>query len=254
MSYNIRCGSCEASFDINHWGRRKLLVTAVIRKSGSDLIGLQEAELFQVKDLVAMLGEYDWYGVGRDDGRVQGEMTAVLVKRSSFEIVAARTLWLSETPEAVSKGWDAMLKRTLTQVTLKSKATGRVIHLLNTHFDHKGDQARLESARLLVRTARSAADAEAVIVTGDLNLRDNHPAYQHLTISLQDAASISQTPPTGGNMTFSGFGKDLQRDNKIDFVFVSAGQRVQSHQVIADLYEGLYPSDHFPVVATVVVH
>jgi endonuclease/exonuclease/phosphatase family metal-dependent hydrolase len=147
-----------------------------------------------------------------------------------------------------------MLNRTLTQVTLKSKATGRVIHFLNTHFDHMGDQARLESARLIVRTLRSEGSDGAVIVTGDLNLRDNHPAYRHLTTSLQDAATISQTPPKGGNMTFNGFGNDLQRDNKIDFIFVSAGQSVRSHLVVTDLYQGLYPSDHFPVVATIAVH
>jgi endonuclease/exonuclease/phosphatase family metal-dependent hydrolase len=254
MSYNIRCGSCESRSDVNHWDKRKLLVAEVIRKSGSDLIGLQEAELFQVKNLVEILRDYDWYGVGRDDGNERGEMTAVLVRRSSFVIMEPRTLWLSETPERVSKGWDAMLNRTLTQVKLKSKATGRVIHFFNTHFDHMGDHARLESARLIVRTARLAGGEEAVLVTGDLNLRDNHPAYKLLTTSLQDAAAISQTTPTGGNMTFNGFGNDLQRDNKIDFIFVSAVQRVLSHQVITDMYQGLYPSDHFPVVATVVVH
>jgi endonuclease/exonuclease/phosphatase family metal-dependent hydrolase len=253
MTYNIRCGSCENTSDVNHWSRRKQLVSEVIRQSGADLVGLQEAELFQVKDLVQLLPYYEWYGVGRDDGQESGEMTAVLIRRSAFEIVAPRTLWLSESPDLPSKGWDATLNRTLTLVKLKSTITGGILYFFNTHFDHRGDQARLESSRLIVRTAQSE-EGHTVILTGDLNLRDNHPAYKHLATALRDAASISQTPPAGGNMTFNGFGHDLQSDNKIDFIFVSAGQKVLSHQVITDLHHGQYPSDHFPIVATVVIH
>ena len=90
MSYNIRCGSCEAVTDVNHWSRRKTLVADVIRKSGADLVGLQEAELFQVTDLVELLRDFDWYGLGRDAGDQRGEMNAVLVRRSAFEIESRR--------------------------------------------------------------------------------------------------------------------------------------------------------------------
>ncbi len=254
MTYNIRCGSCESKSDVNHWDKRKRLVAEVIRKSGADLIGLQEAERFQVKDLMDVLPDYDWYGVGRDDGKERGEMTAVLVRRSAFELVAQRTLWLSETPQAVSKGWDAMLNRTLSLVKLRSKATGRTVHLLNTHFDHMGDKARQESALLIVRTIQSEGGIDPVILTGDLNLRDNHPAYKLLATELQDTRTSSTTPPSGGNITFNGFGRDLQSGNTIDFIFVSGGQTVRSHAVITELHEGLHPSDHFPVVATIVMN
>ena len=234
MTYNIRCGACEGKSDVNHWDKRKHLVAEVIRKSDADLIGLQEAEAFQVKDLVDALPAYDWYGVGREDGKERGEMAAVLVRRSAFEIVAPRTLWLSDTPQVVSKGWDAMLNRTVTLVKLKSKITGGVVHLWNTHFDHMGDRARQESARLIVRTLQSQGAGDPVILTGDLNLRDTHPAYKLLTAELQDAETTSQTPPSGGNITFNGFGRDLQSGNKIDFIFVSAGQTVRSHRVITE--------------------
>jgi endonuclease/exonuclease/phosphatase family metal-dependent hydrolase len=94
------------------------------------------------------------------------------------------------------------------------------------------------------------AGKEAVLLTGDLNLRSDHPAYTALTHVMQDAATTSETPATGPTMTFNGFGKDIEPGNKIDFIFVSRGLRSRSHAVIGDLYLGHYPSDHFPVVST----
>jgi endonuclease/exonuclease/phosphatase family metal-dependent hydrolase len=104
-----------------------------------------------------------------------------------------------------------------------------------------------------MRTIQSEVGSDPVILTGDLNLRDNHPAYMQLATALQDTRTTSKTPPSGGNITFNGFGRGLQNGNTIDFIFASAGQTVRSHAVITDLYEGLYPSDHFPVVATIVI-
>jgi endonuclease/exonuclease/phosphatase family metal-dependent hydrolase len=253
MSYNIRCGSCEKPNDVNHWSRRKLLVADLIRKSGADLIGLQEAELFQVKDLLGLLDGFDWVGVGRDDGRDKGEMNAVLVRRSAFAIEQRQTRFLSETPEKVSKGWDAMLNRTLTHVQLRSRPTGQVLHWFNTHFDHVGVVARAQSAQLIAKTVASLGPDAAVVVTGDLNGNPDFVGYQTLTQNLRDSARHSITPPTGGDITFNGFGKDLRPGNTIDYIFVSPHLPVQSHRVITDVTHGLYASDHFAVLAQVLL-
>lgn len=254
MSYNIRCGFCEKESDVNHWSRRKFLVAKVIKASGADLIGLQEAELFQVQDLERLLGDYVWVGVGRDDGKQRGEMNAVLVRRSAYTVISSHTLWLSETPLQVSKGWDAMFNRTVTLLHLKDQRTGKPLNFLNTHFDHQGERARLESARLIAQTVLSLKPGEPVVLTGDFNARADFEGYKIITRQLQDAAMVSRTPAEGGSITFNGFGRDLQPDNKIDFIFVSPGATVLSHRVVTDLYEGLYPSDHYPVTATLRVH
>jgi endonuclease/exonuclease/phosphatase family metal-dependent hydrolase len=251
MSYNIRCGSCERADDVNHWSRRKFLVADVIQKSDADVIGLQEAELFQVQDLASLLPDFDWVGVGRDDGKEQGEMTAVLVRRSAFDITSSKTLWLSPTPDRPSKGWDAMLNRTLTLLQLKSRRTGQELNFLNTHFDHIGKVARNESARLIAKTVQALGANGTVILSGDFNSNADFPGYQSLTSSLQDAARVSRTPLSGGGISFNGFGTDLQPNNKIDYVFVSPEVEVLSHRLITDLYDGLYPSDHFPVLVQV---
>jgi endonuclease/exonuclease/phosphatase family metal-dependent hydrolase len=253
MSYNIRCGSCEREDDINHWSRRKFLVADVIRKSHADVIGLQEAEAFQVKDLVDLLADFDWVGVGRDDGKLKGEMNAVLVRRSTFSIELQKTLWLSATPEQVSRGWDAMLKRTVTVLKLQSHESAKAVYFLNTHFDHVGLSARSESAKLIVQTVQALDPGLPVVLTGDLNDRPGFPGYLSLAAQWQDAATVSRTPAVGGDITFNGFGKDIQPGNKIDYVFTSPAIQVLSHEVVTDLYDGRYPSDHYPIVVKVLL-
>lgn len=251
MSYNIRCGSCERADDVNHWSQRKFRVARLIAEAKVDLVGLQEAEKFQVDDLVALLGDFDWVGVGRDDGHLKGEMNAVLVRRSLFSIESQQTLWLSETPQTMSLGWDAMFKRTLTLLRLKERQRGRELYFLNTHFDHHGVLARSHSAQLIAQTVRSLANRLPVMLTGDLNERPDSASYRTLGAVLRDAERVSQQAPSGGDISFNGFGKDIQSGNKIDFVFVDQGVRVHSHSLITALQDGHYPSDHYPVLADV---
>lgn len=249
MSYNIRCGSCEDPSDVNHWSKRKLLVAKVIRAAGADVVGLQEAELFQVKDLVDLLKDYTWVGVGRDDGQTRGEMNAVLVRKKRFAITAEKTLWLSPTPEQVSRGWDAAFNRTVTVLTLRSRTSGKRWQFLNTHFDHEGQVARAQSAMQIAALVKPMLGQTPVVMVGDLNGTQSFEGYATLTAVLRDAAKVSATPHTGGDITFNGFGKDLQPGNTIDYVLVSPEVSVQNHRVITDRYEGLYPSDHFPLAS-----
>jgi endonuclease/exonuclease/phosphatase family metal-dependent hydrolase len=252
MSLNIRCGSCEQIDDVNHWSRRQLLVVDLIKKSQADLIGLQEAELFQVRDLVAALADYEFVAAGRHDGKAQGESTAILYRKSRFSLLAQQTLWLSPTPEVIGKGWDAALNRTATMVRLKERDGGAQLVLINSHFDHQGVLARTESTRLLVKLAR--AQDVPVVVTGDFNYTKKFPAYAIIADALNDAERITQKPAEGGDISFNGFGKWIEPGNKIDYVFVNAGFEVLTHAIIKDTYQGNYPSDHYALSATLRLH
>jgi endonuclease/exonuclease/phosphatase family metal-dependent hydrolase len=249
MTYNIRCGSCERPDDVNHWSKRKFLVADVVRKHRPDLLGLQEAELFQVRDLTGLLAGYDWIGVGRDDGAEKGEANAILYRRSRFELLTQKTLWLSATPEQIGKGWDAAYNRTVTVVRLRDRMDGREFYLFNTHFDHMGRQARVESSKLIVALTQSLGGGLPLIVTGDFNYTSKDDAYRIVADQLRDAQRISHGKPRGGSLTFNDFGRSLVPGNKIDFIFVNDGFDVVSHRIVPDLHRGLYPSDHFPVQA-----
>ncbi len=248
MSYNIRCGYCEPIDSINHWSKRKTLVAQIIRDAKPQLIGLQEAEKFQVLDLANLLSDYEWYGIGRDDGGT-GEMNAILVDKSRFRIEAKETIHLSPTPYQVSLGWDARFKRTLTKVKLRDLKTGKIVNFFNSHFDHIGKVARLNSARLITDEVRKIGN-EPLILTGDFNDRPGFDGYRVLSSSLLDAAIISDSLPKGGDISFNGFGADVQPGNKIDYIFVSQDFSVRSHETITKLYDGKYPSDHFAIVSS----
>ena len=208
MSYNIRCGFCEDSSSVNNWSNRKYLIAYLIKSHKPDLIGLQEAEMFQVNELIEMLDEYDWYGVSREDGKVKGESTAILYKKKRVKPLTKKTLWLSETPNLVSKGWDAALKRTVTIIKFKDKKLNHDFYYANTHFDHIGEKARTESSSLLVDLLSKYSEKYPVIFSGDLNYTSTSEGYKILTSKLLDTKIISEKE-SGGNITFNGFGLSL---------------------------------------------
>jgi endonuclease/exonuclease/phosphatase family metal-dependent hydrolase len=251
MTYNIRCGYCENSSDVNHWSKRKFLVAYIIKSHNPDLIGLQEAEQFQIKDLIKMLDDYDFYGVGRDDGKEKGESAAILYKKNRFIPEEQKTLWLSETPELVSKGWDAALNRTVTILKLKDLKSSEEFYFLNTHFDHIGEKARTESSGLIINKIKKFTNNFPVILTGDFNYTSKSDGYKIITEALSDASIISKTESFGSNISFNGFGKQIEPNYKIDFIFVNDNVEVLNHIIDTTTYNGLYPSDHYPVISEV---
>ena len=251
MTYNIRCGYCEDSSSVNHWSKRKFLLAYLIKSHNPDLIGLQEAEQFQIKDLVEMLDDYDWSGVGREDGKEKGESAAILFRKDRFTLEEQKTLWLSQTPKIVSKGWDAALNRTVTISLLKDIITSKEFYFLNTHFDHIGEKARTESSKLFIDEINKFPRKIPVILTGDFNYTASSDGYKIITSKLFDAMNISEQKSTGGNITFNGFGKDIKPNNKIDFIFVNSNVEVLTHLIDTTTYNGFYPSDHYPVIVEI---
>src|SRR5688572_15142015 len=171
MSFNIRYGTAKDGPD--HWARRRELLVDTIRKFDPDLLGTQETLLEQAEFLAEKFPQYAWLGVGRDDGKRKGESVAIYWKKDRFEKQDGGHFWLSETPDVpASKSWDTSLTRMATWVKLRDrKADGRASQLVwvNTHFDHMGKQARLESGKVIRAWLRKNAADLPVVVTGDFN-------------------------------------------------------------------------------------
>lgn len=250
MSYNIRCGVCEPADSPNHWSKRKFLVAHLIKIHNPDVIGLQEAELFQAEDLVDMLEDYAWMGLGRDDGKKKGEANAVLFRKSRFTLEQQRTLWLSPTPTKVSRGWDAGYNRTISILTLKDIHTGDNITIFNTHFDNLGVVAQQKSAILLINELKKTPTEIPLILTGDFNLTADNKIYSSIIDAgvVNDAEKTSSGKSTGGTVTYNDFGKTAEPDKKIDYVFTNKSVKVLSHHIDATIYNNLYPSDHYPII------
>jgi endonuclease/exonuclease/phosphatase family metal-dependent hydrolase len=255
MTYNIRFDN--PADGVHAWPNRKELVASVIRFHKADIIGVQEALVYQIQDLMELLPGYDWVGVGRnEDGG--GEFSAILYRSSVVAVKAAQTFWLSESPdEPGSKSWDSSLPRIATWAHFVTSSDGRELFVLNTHFDHRGEQARLESARLLKEQVSKLANGLPVIVMGDLNATSEQPPLVLLSDtplsdgrSLRDGFVHSIVPHHGPASTWTGFTK-IEADRRIDYIFASEDLPIHYHAILTDKLEDRYPSDHLPVLVEV---
>ena len=248
MSYNIWRASDDSQ---NDWAIRKGGLVEEIRGIHPDLLGVQEAERAQMDHLIAQLPDYDFIGVGRDDGKDAGEFCAVFYKKARFEPLDSGTFWLSETPNVPGKrGWDAMCNRVVSWGKFRDKSSGRVLVYANTHFDHMGETARRESAKLIVNFQEQTAADLPFIVTGDFNSEETSEAYKTLTAQLIDARKAARVQ-TGGTRTFASDNVKYGENYVIDYVFLSDDFLVdQFHIQSEEPKDGVHPSDHFSVNAT----
>ena len=192
-------------------------------------------------------------GVGRDDGEEKGEYSPIFYDSTRFKVLNQSTFWLSETcDQPGTMGWDAACNRVVTWVELIDQYAYQNLFIFNTHFDHRGQTARLESAKLLIQKIKEIAKDSPTLITGDFNCSIESEPYTILTKDLSDAYTSSQTPHYGQIGTFNGF-KVPEKDDKrrIDFIFTSGKVNVIEHAILTDSWGGKFPSDHFPVLVKV---
>jgi endonuclease/exonuclease/phosphatase family metal-dependent hydrolase len=230
------------------WPKRADWVTKTIAELDPDVFGLQEALLHQIEHIAAGLPEYRWIGVGRDDGLEGGEFSPVFFRPDRLELLTSDTWWLSRTPaDTGSVGWDAALPRVATsaRLALQTSEGPHEITVVNTHFDHRGDMARTESAALL---ADSLRHRPSVILMGDFNFVDTSAGYAHVVGSgLMDSFKESGEPEPVE--TFTGFDAVTgPSGNRIDMIFYR-GADLLSYQALDEVRDGHYVSDHRPVAA-----
>lgn len=254
MSYNVRVAF--PGEDRNTWERRKASVAGTVRVHRPDIVGLQEPVERQLSDLRECLPAYRWIGVGRRDGESAGEYCPIGYRKSRFDLENRATFWLSTSPvKPGSIGWDATYPRLVTQTRLRDTETDSQIRVFNTHFDHEGETARAESARLLRQRVASTGGPSVVI--GDFNCEAESLLYRILEGSSTDAPRLvnamdtTERPHHGPQVTHTGF-DDPSSGRKIDHIFVTPGFQVRQHATCADTRpDGRFPSDHLPLVADI---
>ena len=254
MSFNVRYGS--ANDGENHWEKRKDHLVETIQMHDPAVLGVQECLLFQAEYIEEKLPDYRWIGIGRDRNG-SGEMAAVLYKHNQMMPVEYKTIWLSETPdEPGSKSWDASLTRVATFVKFFLPGQGKFIHVVNTHFDHKGEISREKSAELLAERVKALGEDVPVIVMGDFNARGSQSApWKSLTAGagMQDAWADSKVQK-GPSTTWCGFeAPKPDTVNRIDWILFRNGVAVTECETVVHEKNGKYPSDHFPVAAKLVL-
>jgi len=259
MTFNIRYDSPDDGE--NSWVNRRDLVTSMIDFHKADVVGLQEALRWQIDYIAMNLPDYNWVGVGRDDGKNDGEFSAIFYRKSRFVKIADSTFWCSGTPDRSGLGWDAVRNRIVTWAEFEDNLTYNRFFLFNTHFDHVGKIAKINSAKLLLKMIETIAQGRPVIVTGDFNSDPYSEAYEILTnlrenkhIKLIDTQKISKHRHHGPDGTFNGFNVSVDPKGPIDFIFVGYGMEVLYHGTLSETFNGRFPSDHFPVLAEIIIN
>jgi endonuclease/exonuclease/phosphatase family metal-dependent hydrolase len=245
-TYNMRYDNVQDT--ANAWSRRLPIIAQIIRFHDFDLFGAQELLSHQVDGVKSSLPGYDVIGVGRDDGLTKGEYSPIFFKTERYKLLQKGTFWLSETPDKPSKGWDAALPRICSWGKFEDKKTNKKFFVFNTHFDHKGEVARLNSAKLILQQIAKISDGTPIVLMGDFNFDQHHAGYMALqTGELKDSFGLS--PLTLANTsTFNNFDITTKGDKRIDHIFVEPGTTIIRYGILTDSYQGKLPSDHYPVM------
>jgi len=249
ITYNIRFNNPNDG--INAWPNRSEMVAGLLRFHEADIFGLQEALIGQINDIEKQLPQMKHVGVGRDDGKEAGEFSPIFYDTIKFKLINYGWFWLSETPDKPGWGWDAHYNRICTWVKLKPKK-GIPFLYLNTHFDHQGDVARAESAKLILKKVEELnTKGLPVILSGDFNLTPETAPIQYIKHHLRDCKEISNEPPYGPDGTFNNFEINSKLPDRIDYFFVNNKVTVLKYGVLSDSKDNRYPSDHLPVFAKI---
>lgn len=248
MTYNIRLD--VASDGENAWPKRKDYFASQIQFYSPDVFGVQEATPNQVTDIASALPNYNKFGVGREEGGT-GEACTIYYKKDRFKVEQSNTFWLSETPNVVSRGWDAACNRVCTYGLFKDLKTKKTFWVFNTHLDHIGEEARTKGLELILsKMAAVNTKGYPVFLMGDFNSEPNEERIISLKKIMNDTREISEEKPFGPSGTFNEFKYDQPVTLLLDYIFISKNSnlKIKKHAVLSDSIDLKYPSDHFPVL------
>lgn len=246
MTYNIKNDYQKTG--PNNWEGRKSGLLELIGYYQPAIFGIQEALFNQINDIDAFLPNYKYIGVGREDGISKGEYSAIYFDTTLIELVKSNTFWLSETPNQISKGWDAAYERICTYGLFKSIDSGISFWVFNTHFDHIGNNAR-ENSMILIQNKIEDLNLQdlPVIVMGDFNLEPSTVPILKMKKVYKDAFDVSEKKAYGPEGTFNGFNKTISKE-RIDYFFIQK-VTVHSYSHIDDRLKNQdWPSDHLPIL------
>lgn len=219
------------------WDHRKQWLCDMINFEAFDIFGAQEVLRGQLDDMLAMLPDYGYVGVGRTDGADKGEFSPVFYRKKDFKLLDSGTFWLSETPNEPSKGWDAKYSRICTWGYFQRNSDKARFYFLSTHFDHRGTVARIESAKLIAKWIEKHCKGETAILVGDFNVSQTSDSYAVLVESgiLKDTYECAKIrfTPTG---TFNGFNPQHYTTSRIDHVFVTKNVEVNRYGILTYHY------------------
>lgn len=234
----------------NAWLHRKDMVNDLIRFYGFDLFGTQEGFTHQLNDILR-LSDYQFIGVGRDDGKDAGEHCAIFYRSDRFKVLDQGDFWLSEHPEKPGRGWDGTCcNRICTWGKFEDLKNHKQFYFFNVHYEYEGDVARRESSNLMISRIKSIAGNQPVFLTGDFNAFPTEEPIRILNDSgfLNDSYKITKEVPFGPVCTYHGYDSTVKTEERLDYIWVTDSIQIDKYGVLTNTLYGHTPSDHFPVM------
>lgn len=248
MSFNLRYkDDVEGSVR-----NRSQISTAIISQYAPDSFGVQEATLKWLRIIdKATGGKYARVGEGRSEDKSKAEYNAVYYLKDKYNLIDSGTIWLSETPEKkYSESFDTACPRIATWAVLENKETGVTYTHINTHLDHVLESTRVGQIRVLMNKVKEIDEDGNFVCTGDFNTYKDGEVYAEMTKVADDARLAAERSDDG--ITFHDYGRVEEDDTgAIDYIFVSRDTDVDTYKIIRDSVRGMYPSDHYPIIADV---
>ncbi len=249
MTFNLRYASPRPP---NAWHERRPVAVELIRHYAPDVMGTQEGLYEQLKDLAGELPQYEWIGLGREGGS-HGEFMAVFFRAERLEPLEFDHFWLSDKPEVVgSASWGNTVRRMVTWVRFRDRATRGEFYFFNTHFDHQSQPSREKSAELTLSRVEGLKTDLPVILVGDFNAAAANNNVYAILVGDEKFHDTWQTAKERGPQvaTFHDYRGATPNGPRIDWILTRGAVRARSTEIVTFAKDGQYPSDHFPVVAT----
>lgn len=246
-SWNVRCIQKSDSLQGDAWSKRVPEIANVVKFRQFDVLGLQEVDTVQYLMLAPLLQEYRWLQDEFSEGN------PILFLKDRFDLVNRGIFWYSSTGIPREKGWDAKNARYCFWVRLQDKNTKKDFFVFNTHWDHKGEIARVESARMTTEQVPFIAGKTATIFMGDLNIKPNRKASNRLKKNGVFREALLTAPvlsiPEG---SFTKFRTDRHSEETLDHMFYRGNIEILRYGILRETYfDGetyRFPSDHHPVM------
>lgn len=250
VSANVRCWN-PADLLKKSWFYRADLIIKNIAQENPSVIGFQETNKWQYAYLCKSLPDYDSVITYRDS-TLLAEACPIFYSTALYDLIDKGSFWLSETPEVMSKDWGSKCYRICSYVILSDKASNEQFVVFNTHLDHVSDEARIKGIQVVLDKIQQFGGLPAMIM-GDFNSEENSETYIKATESFYDAKYRAETADGIHSATYQNWGNSLDYE-PIDYFMISkTGFKVKDFHVVTTTYDGVYPSDHFPISTTLIL-
>ena len=237
------------------WEVRKNAVANLIYEYAPDIIGTQEVKVNQLSDLQQLLSNY--YSLGSDrTGTGNDEHCAIFYHKNKLNCLDHGDFWLSDTPDipgSITPSWGNHLPRIATWARFDIFGENQQIVVVNTHLDYDSRKSRELGAKLIcdrLQTEKLNPNNSFIFVSGDFNDKPGSIARKTFLNPLDNGLSLLDTLSDlklNNQMTYNNF--TYQAFIPIDTIYYDNRLNLQSVEVIKKKYNGILPSDHFPVLA-----